>query len=78
MLVGTLREAMPEWISVKSALPINSKHVLIYMTALFPTYKVAFFHNRHNRHFYLNELKDEDLTKWVTHWMELPSPPNKE
>lgn len=69
---------MPEWINVKSALPINATYVLVYMTCLFPMYRVAFFHTTQNRYFYISEAIKEDITKWVTHWMELPEPPNKE
>lgn len=69
---------MSEWINVKSALPINATYVLVYMTCLFPMYRVAFFHTRQNRHFYSSEAINEDITKWVTHWMFLPVPPNKE
>jgi len=65
---------MEKWISVKEELPINMSHVLVWFAGLYNEYKIAWYHLGH---FYQNILIDEDITKWVTHWMALPPPPEK-
>lgn len=63
---------MSEWIDVKTKLPDDGKQVLVWFTRLYNEPKVAF---HHNGSFYPYKHNDEDITKWVTHWMNLPHPP---
>lgn len=58
-----------KWISVKDKLPKEDEIVKIKMTILFTTIKESLYLKK-----YFN-VKGENVTKWVTHWMPLPEPP---
>jgi hypothetical protein len=60
---------MTKWISVKDGLPPEDTIVKIKMTLLFTTVKESLYLKK-----YFN-FKGENITKWVTHWMLLPEPP---
>lgn len=60
---------MNEWISVKSALPLNDSFVMVKIFVLWKSEKDAFFSNKYFVH------KGENISKWVTHWMPLLEQP---
>jgi len=62
------------WINVKDRLPENMTKVLIWFTGLYNEPKIAFYAAKA---FFPNEHSDDNLTKWVTHWMPLPEEPNE-
>jgi hypothetical protein len=61
------------WISVKDKFPIEEKRVLLWVIILYPQHKIGFYSD--GRFYHDGYLYDEDITKWVTHWMELPEKP---
>lgn len=64
---------MNDWISVKEGYPDNGKRVLACATILFPAHMIVF----HRNHHFHNLFTDEDVTKYITHWMFLPELPCK-
>lgn len=65
---------MNDWISVKDNLPADLTYVLTWFNGLFKEFKIS-FHNK--GYFYPNDISDEDITKWITHWMPLPPTPEQ-
>ncbi|HJY22932.1 MAG TPA: DUF551 domain-containing protein [Hanamia sp.] len=65
---------MNKWISVKDKLPHTHDYVLAYLSILYGECKVCFYHCGN---FYANNVDDEILTQYVTHWMSLPQPPEE-
>lgn len=61
------------WITVKEKTPNKYSRVLVWFTGIYNEPKIAFFAVKS---FYINEHNDDDITKWVSHWMPLPDAPN--
>lgn len=59
------------WVSVKDALPEDPQAVLAY-----DTMEASFFVCLYNKYGFWDECDHGTRTKIVTHWRELPSPPN--
>ena len=66
-----------EWINVKEYLPIESKTVLVFIKFDDKTLTTIcyFDYNQNYFNFVVPDILKDNLP--VTHWMELPEPPNQ-
>lgn len=62
-----------EWVSVEDRLPENNNNVLIYANKTGEKIEVAFYDDEDKEWAGLNSF----WLPYITHWMPLPSPPNK-
>lgn len=64
-----------EWISVKEKLPDSTHDVLVLCSEMLPVeYSVAYYQKSH-KSWYKQKFGLPD--RMITHWMELPKPPQK-
>ena len=63
-----------KWISVKDQLPDDNTFVKVKMRILFISVKTALTALYFKKYF---NIKGENATRWVTHWMPLPEVPNE-
>jgi len=60
---------MSEWINVKKELPKDGEFVKFKVLFLFKSKMEALYVKKYF------VRKGKNITKWVTHWMPLPAPP---
>ena len=64
-----------EWVSVEEKLPEDNTQVLMWSAR----WKIAEAGSYYNQHFWVyREIGDGYIADNITHWMPLPSPPDKE
>lgn len=64
-----------EWVSVEEKLPEDNTQVLMWSAR----WKIAEAGSYYNQHFWVySEIGDGYIADNITHWMPLPSPPDKE
>lgn len=69
---------MTKWISVKERLPLYKQCILAYLNSGTITEAVYRGEYDKNIHIFRIELTREDTAERVTHWAELPEPPEAE
>ena len=63
-----------EWVSVDERLPENNTQVLMWRAR----WKIAEAGSYYNQHFWVySEIGDAYIADDITHWMPLPSPPER-
>ena len=64
-----------EWVRVEDELPENNTQVLMWSAR----WKIAEAGSYYNQHFWVySEIGDGYIADNITHWMELPAPPEQE
>ena len=64
-----------KWINVHHKLPLYKQVVLVYLRNNYITEAVYRGEYEDGEHIFRIELTREDTSKKVTHWMDLPPPP---